>query len=420
MAAGLPFLPKRNPWGAPRVRVSMNWTKTLAAELESSWWYRAVWVVALLAGYFSAYAQPDLGRSLPPLPSGYWLELEEVAAHTSGELEGMTTYRLYVNCLNELDFVSSCSGDNSNPFEISSSESPAWYNSPFNSSWNASGLNPAFFFIDPSMAYDSYLTLGPEDATSPPAQHPQTVSGAIDFTLEFDGDGPGESFEVNDAVGAAWFHTFPGLEVAATHPAFAGDDLRVLVAQLTSAGEISGQIQIQVFQNGFQATEFRSVLPIATEFVQGCTNPEALNYDSLATSPAPCNLHCTNGTWFDEATGRCELEAWTGDVGDTFTLDPCHLDFDDSGWMDITDLYRYWVVFGQDPGTPALPCGAGTYATYTAEGELDLCLPAPAVVGPGNGLGNLNPRYFDLNGDGVLDTADFLNLLNVFGKECGV
>jgi hypothetical protein len=78
------------------------------------------------------------------------------------------------------------------------------------------------------------------------------------------------------------------------------------------------------------------------------------------------------------------------------------------------------VVFGQDPGTPVSPCGAGTYATYTAEDELDLCLPAPATVGPGNGLGNLNPRYFDLNGDGVLDTTDFLNLLNVFGKECGV
>ena len=36
---------------------------------------------------------------------------------------------------------------------------------------------------------------------------------------------------------------------------------------------------------------------------------------------------------------------------------------------------------------------------------------------------SLSPRAvvpWDFNGDGVLDTADFLNLLNVFGKECGV
>jgi hypothetical protein len=30
----------------------------------------------------------------------------------------------------------------------------------------------------------------------------------------------------------------------------------------------------------------------------------------------------------------------------------------------------------------------------------------------------LNPDYFDLNGDGALDIADFLNVLNVFGKSC--
>lgn len=400
----------------------MNWTKTLSSELESSWGYRALWVVAFVVGCVSAYAQPDLSRSLPPLPAGYWLELETVTTHSGGELDGMTTYRLYVNCVNEMDYVSSCSGDNSNPLIIASTASPAWYNSIYATGWNALGVNPAFFAVLPEVAYDSFLTLGAENSTAPTNQHPSTIWGAIDATLEFDGDGPGESLTVDDAQGGAWYIPFPGVEEGATHLAFAGEDLRVMVAQLTTAGEVSGQIQVQIFQNGFQATEFRGVLPIATENIVGCLDPDAFNYDPSATSadPALCNFHCTNGTWFDASTGRCELEAWTGDVGDTFTLDPCHLDFDDSGWMDITDLYRYWVMFGQDPGTPASPCGAGTYATYNEEDELDLCLPAPAVVGPGNGLGNLNPRYFDLNGDGVLDTTDFLNLLNVFGKECGV
>jgi hypothetical protein len=398
----------------------MNWTKELNADLESSWLYRAAWVGALLVGFLSAYAQPDLSRSLPPLPSGYWLELEEVVSHSGGELDGMTTYRLYVNCLGPLDYVSSCSGDDSNPLVLNSTSSPAWFNSPFVSGWNAQNLNPAFFAFSPEVAYDSFLTLGPEDSNAPGGSHPSTIWGEIDATLEFDQDGYGNSLNVNDAQGGAWYTPFPGIENAWSHPAFAGEDLRVLVAQLTTAGEVSGQIQVQIFQNGNQNNEFRSVLPIATEAVEGCLDQTAFNYNPEATSgnPALCNFHCTGGTWFDAATGRCELEAWTGEVGDTFTLDPCHLDFDDSGWMDITDLYRYWVVFGQDPGTPASPCGAGTYATYNGDNELDLCLPAPATNGPGNGLGNLNPRYFDLNGDGVLDTADFLNLLNVFGREC--
>jgi len=394
----------------------MIWTKTLSADLESSWLYRAVWIGALLAGYFSAYAQPDLSRNLPQLPEGYWLELEEVTTHSGGELDGMTTYRLYVNCLNAADYVSSCSGDNSNPLILASTSSPAWYNSPFATGWNASGVNPIFFPIVPEVAYDSFLTLGPADGTAPSDMHPSTIWGDIDATLEFDQDGAGSSFTVDDTQGGAWYVPFPGLEHAESHQSFAGEDLRVLIAQLTTAGDVSGQVQVQIFRNGLQSDEYRGVLPIATEAVVGCMDPDAFNYNPNATSAdnSLCNLHCSLGTWFDPVAQTCHLEAWLGEVGDTQTLDPCHLDFDDSGWMDITDLYRYWAVFGDDPGTPLAPCGAGTYW----DTDSGLCLPAPATVGEGNGLGNLNPRYFDLNGDGTLDTADFLNLLNVFGKTC--
>jgi len=394
----------------------MDFKKSSVADTNLLWAYRLVWLVALLAGYFSAYAQPDLGRSLPPLPSGYWLELEETMVHNGGELDGMTTYRLYVNCLHPLDYVSSCSGDDSNPLLLESTSDPAWYNSSFATGWNASGIHPAFFSIYPEIVFDSYLTLGAEDATTPGSEQPLCIWGEIDATMEFDPDGPGQSLAVNDPQGGAWYAPFPGIEAADTHPAFAGDDLRVLIAQLTTSGNISGQVQIQIFRNGLQSDEFRSVLPIATAPVVGCMNPDAFNFNPEATSSdgSMCNLHCTNGTRFDVLTGTCELEAWLGEVGNTAELDPCHLDFDNSGWMDITDLFRFWVVSGQDPGQPLPPCGAGTYWD-TATGH---CLPAPKTLGEGNGLGNLNPRYFDLNGDGMLDTEDFLNVLNVFGKAC--
>ena len=59
---------QRNPGLLTRVRASMSWRNT--TDLESSWGYRALWILALLTGYVGAYAQPDLSRSLPPPARG--------------------------------------------------------------------------------------------------------------------------------------------------------------------------------------------------------------------------------------------------------------------------------------------------------------------------------------------------------------
>jgi hypothetical protein len=108
------------------------------------------------------------------------------------------------------------------------------------------------------------------------------------------------------------------------------------------------------------------------------------------------------------------LEAWQGAAGDTETLDPCHLDFDASGWMDVSDFFRYLVVNNAEVDIPNSACGAGTYW----DAEILACKPAPLTLGEGNGLNNLNPAYFDLDRDGTLDVSDFLSLLNVLGKAC--
>lgn len=403
-----------NPEMLARVRAGMSWKHK--TDLESSWGYRALWILALLTGYMGAYAQPDLSRSLPPLPVGYWLQLEEVTTHVGGDLDGMTTYRLYVNCLNPLDFVSSCSGDENNPLALTSTASPAWFNSAFASGWNAQSINPMFFAFFPDMAYDSFLTIGADDSSYPTAYQCSGQWGSINVPEEFNDNGPGESVLLNDQVGGAWYGLFPGIEEADSHPAFAGEDLRVLVAQLTTAGEVSGQIQVQVFQNGSQANEYRQVLPILTNAIPGCLDPAAFNFnpDANLNSPSLCNYFCAEGTRFDPELSRCDLQAWLGDTGDTQQLDPCYFDFDASGWMDITDLVQFALVKGASPGVPQAPCGAGTFWDADAE----VCRPAPATLGEGNGLGNLNPRYFDLNGDGALNIIDFLGLLDAFGKPC--
>ena len=214
-------------------------------------------------------------------PLGYWLELETVTAHSGLTLDGQTTYRLYLNMLNETDFLSSCSGDSSNVMIIEST-SGTWYNNEYNPGWNAIGINPFFLPVFPELAYDSFLTIGAEDSSTPAAQHPATIWGENDASAAFI-PGPGFNITVDDATGGAWYSTFPGLAQAGSHAAFAGENLRVLVAQFTTAGTITGQIQVQVFENGDQGTEFRDLLPICqTGECGGCTDELASNYDPNA------------------------------------------------------------------------------------------------------------------------------------------
>ena len=66
--------------------------------------------------------------------------------------------------------------------------------------------------------------------------------------------------------------------------AVAGDDLKILVAQLTTAGEISGQVQCQIFLGGVNENEFREVLPIGF----ACNDPAAANYNPEAYNADGC------------------------------------------------------------------------------------------------------------------------------------
>jgi hypothetical protein len=53
-----------------------------------------------------------------------------------------TTYRLYVDMLNPTDSISAVFGNNDSNLIINTPDGA--FNSPVNSSWSASGINPAF------------------------------------------------------------------------------------------------------------------------------------------------------------------------------------------------------------------------------------------------------------------------------------
>ena len=72
--------------------------------------------------------------------------------------EGLTTYRFYVNMSDATDRMSAVYGNDQAGMYINTPDGA--YNSGFNSSWSASGINPAFLATFPEMADDTYATVG--------------------------------------------------------------------------------------------------------------------------------------------------------------------------------------------------------------------------------------------------------------------
>ena len=101
----------------------------------------------------------------------------------------------------------------------------------------------------PDAAYDSYVTIGAttSDEIADGGQ-PQTRAWNLGRS-EFEA---GNSFVVDDAIGGGWYMAPPGQENA-----IAGDDNRVLVAQLTTDGVVSGQFRAQIFPGGDQENDVR-------------------------------------------------------------------------------------------------------------------------------------------------------------------
>ncbi|MGB0149832.1 MAG: T9SS type A sorting domain-containing protein [Flavobacteriales bacterium] len=175
-------------------------------------------------------------------PPGYWIDIEEVMVHTDGELDGMVTYRVSLGCESEADFLEAISGGGTGVLEIASS-SGMWYNHPANPSWNPSGLVADSIALYPNLAYDSFLTIGADDAESGP--FPSELGWTIeDPRVEFE-PGGGNNLLI-DAGNGSCYLSYPGLDEVGSHPGFAGDDLRVLLMQITTAGEISGQFVLRI------------------------------------------------------------------------------------------------------------------------------------------------------------------------------
>ena len=333
----------------------------------------------------------------------YGFEWEVVQEHVSGELDGMVTARLYFTMANPLDYLSAVSGDSDNPWIMESSSSPAWFNASmqgkalahFESQNGPIGIDPSLFEVHPALPYDSWLTIGSQDVT----ESPSTASAwGPNSPLESLGTLPGVDFAIDDAAGGAIFVPFPGIQAAYEHLAFAGDDLRVLVGQFTTLGQISGQALVQVFVNGDQGQEVRDVfdIPLSPSGSTGCTDQEACNYSAAASADDGSCLYsdeCGICGGSGIAEGDCDCNGNQLDAAGVCGGD-CLADENGNGVCDNSEVYGCTYELAEN------------YATEATLDDGSCIFPCEGVV---------NTNVFDWDGDYVVTVTDFLMMLSVYG-----
>jgi hypothetical protein len=196
---------------------------------------------------------------------GYEVVVEPVMLHTSGELAGLTTYRLYLETDHPDDMVTSFTGNGEWGLEINTTSS---FYQHFAGGWSALGQNLALMEQFPELAYDSYVTVqldGPADMSAMEI-NPIALPGA--WVNEFES---GQNITINDFIGSGWYVTPDGVNINVD------ENNRMLFAQLTTDGIISGQFRTQVFPMGDNFNDERVDLSFSQPLC-GCTDESACNF----------------------------------------------------------------------------------------------------------------------------------------------
>ena len=196
---------------------------------------RTFFLTLFLAVAACATAQPLL------VDGDVCLDVEVAVIHTEGPLAGLTTYRLYATLPGPADVVTTVFGDIEHPTALLTSTE--WYQDENGGQFPCAN-NPLLFDLFPELEYDSWLTIGIDGPPDPGLGQdcPQVVmSNGSPFATEFEN---GQSFVIDDLIGSAWF------VVPSNTNGLPDEDGRVLLAQLTTDGDLDGVLYMQVLPGG--------------------------------------------------------------------------------------------------------------------------------------------------------------------------
>ena len=170
---------------------------------------------------------------------------------TEARQPGLVRYEIHA-LLPDSDRVSAVYGTDTHPLELRAPKGV--FNSPYNGSWSSSGMNPKFFELMPDMQDDTYATIGLRTSAKLSG-----VMRAEDPTMVQDPSEPWDDFftvngetslEVAPHTGGSWF-------VLRTAANGAPADGKVMLAQITTSGSVSGAMNLQIFPAEPEIEQFR-------------------------------------------------------------------------------------------------------------------------------------------------------------------
>ena len=147
------------------------------------------------------------------------------------ESEYGTVYRVYATFDNPTDELVAIYALETAPLTVTCSTS--FYQSAFGTPLGT-GINPAFFAFFPDLEYDSWFTIGSENSNG------TSDIQQVGMDAYFNAFEAGNGFTINSFVGGSIF-LIPNI----SSDAEAGDDLKVLIGQFTTDGEVTMCLNFQ-------------------------------------------------------------------------------------------------------------------------------------------------------------------------------
>ncbi|MGB0171539.1 MAG: hypothetical protein ACPF8Y_06115, partial [Flavobacteriales bacterium] len=335
--------------------------------------------------------------------SAYGLEVEVIhediglligATGETVDLTGYSTTRIWMTMAQEDDFMLAVAGGGGTA-PSHTVTTGQFYQSPLGVQ-TPNGINPLLFSIYPSLEYDSWVTIG--NTSIPDADNGEgsifTVqSSDHPWVPDFEPGGgvPGSSFTIDGINGGAWY------ALVGDANGYAGGDLKVLLAQFTTNGELSGEWNTRVLLGGDVEAPYDAIYTFGGYGqVEGCMDPNACNYIPDANEPGMCAYP---GPGYD-CDGNCLNDADLDGICDALEVPGC-TDSDSPNYAsNATDDDGSCLEGG---------CAYVSALNYESAAEFD----DGSCVFP-----EVNPCPTDINGDGITSVNDLIELLGEFSQEC--
>ena len=208
---------------------------------------------------------------------GVALEIDTVAVNG---IPGTNTYRIYAVLNNPDDHLSAVVGEGFNATWITSTA--PFHQHPLGGP-TPEFIDPILFDAFPELEFDSWVTIGIDGP--PAAASGQAGLQVVESSPWVAAFQTGGSISLNSFYGDGWF------AVPTASNGVPGPDGRVLLAQLTTSGHVSGQMYVQVLEGGPGGVDSRYTLA----FGNACTDEDGAQEGSYSFMR----------TWQSVATDDC-------------------------------------------------------------------------------------------------------------------